>query len=295
MGEGAGARGLGEGGGARAPAVERAGEGEAELGVSDLVDGVAVRGGEQLRRGAEGHEVEGEAREGGDGGVLGAAVLPPLGGEGGAEALVDVGGEREARPGAVRPDAGQEHAAEAPELPPAREVGVRENGEQRARERHEAVGEHGGDDGPREGRPSDPPRRARDQDERPDPPRRAGEGEEPRRDGARDRRLPVVGVPARDEECDGGGDVAERPLAFPSASGARGPARAGGRKVGVLGGFVVAHRDLRSAGTLRGGDCSAFSRAMDADARRAGLLRGAARARSPGESAGARPLGGQRC
>ena len=80
-----------------------------EPGVLDLVHGRALGVGHQLRRGREREQLEGEAGEAGDGGVLERGDLVPVGGEGGGGRGVEVGGHGQ---GAL-PVAALEHASVA--------------------------------------------------------------------------------------------------------------------------------------------------------------------------------------
>jgi hypothetical protein len=99
--------------------------------VVDLVEGVAVCGGDEGGWSAEGHEVEGQPRKRRDRRMLGAAVLPPLIGQCPGKLRIAVAmGQRESvgvrRPPQIESsprcagyDARQEDAPEAADLPAA--------------------------------------------------------------------------------------------------------------------------------------------------------------------------------
>ena len=133
--------------GALLATVERARETEAQLRVADLVERIAVRVGDELGRGAERHEIEGQARERRDRGMLGATVLAPLRGERASRREVvdgqlaiearERGGRR--RPGGAGPHRRQLYLAERADLPSAREAHRRDERADQAEERHADV------------------------------------------------------------------------------------------------------------------------------------------------------------
>ena len=129
--------------------IDGAREAEAELRVPDLIEGIAVGIGDEIRRRAESHEIEREASECRDRRVLCASVFAPLSRERIARRLVigldDAHGarRREARAGPpiAALDGRKEDATHAADLTAARE---RHRGEQRgdrAEGHHEEVAE----------------------------------------------------------------------------------------------------------------------------------------------------------